>query len=124
MQILLLKSVYKFISKNKITSERLFNAVDEIVKGKFDAHLGNGIYKQRIATNEKGKSGGYRLIIVIDDCAFCVGLFAKNELDNISSTELKRLKEFAKDLKIMSKEDIEKAITKGIFIPLNHDKGK
>lgn len=67
-----------------------------------------------------GKSGGYRTIIVFkanDIALFSYG-FGKNEKDNLSKNELKYWKQFAKDICGLKANEIQKAITKGVFIEL------
>ena len=58
--------------------------------------LGNGCYKIRlaIASKNKGKSGGTRVItyVVVDDSAvFLLTIYDKSELNNISDKELKTM---------------------------------
>ena len=58
--------------------------------------LGDDCYKIRvaIASKNKGKSGGARIItyIVVDDTAvFLLTIYDKSELDNISDKELKTM---------------------------------
>lgn len=73
-------------------------AVDEMERGLFDANLGNGLYKKRVARKGQGKSGGYRTIIAFkknDRAVFMYG-YAKNERDNISDKEEAVYKKLAK----------------------------
>jgi hypothetical protein len=53
--------------------------------------LGGGLRKVRIARESGGKSGGYRTIYVFGGRSmplFLLTVFAKNEKDNLSKTEL------------------------------------
>ena len=63
MQIYETKKFKKWAAKNKISDEKLLNAISEIDKGLGIVNLGGDLYKARIAKN-KGKSGGYRTIII------------------------------------------------------------
>jgi len=63
MQIYETKKFKKWAAKNKIADEKLLNAISEIDSGLGIVNLGGDLYKARIAKN-KGKSGGYRTIII------------------------------------------------------------
>lgn len=56
---------------------------------------GKGLRKIRWATSGKGKSGGVRVIyynMLDDGLIVCLAVYAKNEKENISTKELKSLK--------------------------------
>ena len=57
------KSFDRFARKNKIPDGDLATAADEVLQGNFDADLGGGVYKQRVARKGGGKSGGFRTLI-------------------------------------------------------------
>jgi hypothetical protein len=75
----------------------LAEAVERAEKGLIDAELGGGLIKQRIARPGKGKSGGYRTVIVYRSGELAVFMygFAKNVRENIEDRELYALREFA-----------------------------
>ncbi|MDR1876870.1 MAG: type II toxin-antitoxin system RelE/ParE family toxin [Flavobacteriaceae bacterium] len=59
-------------------------------------HLGNDVYKIRlaIASKNKGKSGGARVISfvkIIDETVFLLSIYNKSEKDTISDKEIKEL---------------------------------
>lgn len=65
--------------------------------GLIDADLGGGVIKQRVARPGKGKSGGYRTLILFrqgDRAIFAFG-FAKSAQANISKADLALLKDAA-----------------------------
>lgn len=75
--------------------------------------LGAGLYKLRLATNEgQGKSGGSRTVLAFkkDSRVIWLHLFAKNDKENITTGELKKLKLIADILLSMPIEDIIKLI--------------
>jgi hypothetical protein len=55
----------RFARKEKLADAALLEAADRAEKGQIDADLGGGVIKQRIARTGKGKSGGYRTIILL-----------------------------------------------------------
>ncbi len=67
---------------------------------------------------DKGKSGGYIIIIIINNNAFVPYIFLKSDKETISKTDLYLFKKMAKDFVKITEEDIKKAIECGIFIEL------
>ena len=55
-------------------------------------HLGNGRYKIRVKnhSNNKGKSGGYRVITYakIEDTLLMVYIYSKSDTENLSDTKI------------------------------------
>lgn len=63
--------------------------------------LGGGLRKVRFAREGGGKSGGYRIVFVFGGVhipLFLVGVFAKNERDNLSKAEQAHLVQLARAL--------------------------
>ncbi len=85
--------------KQDLNDAALCTAVEELKRGLFEADLGSGLFKKRIARPGQGKSGGYRTLIATNRNArwiFVYG-FAKNERSNIDKDEeqaLKKLSEY------------------------------
>jgi hypothetical protein len=92
---------YQWAKSEYLNDEMLKQAVDEIGKGLYEANLGGGLYKKRIAMPGKGKRGSYRTLIAFKDKqkAFFVYGFAKNVRDNTSENETKIYRQLAKDRK-------------------------
>lgn len=103
------KEFSRFIRKEKISKEKLIEAIKNADAGLIDANYGGGVIKQRIARPGEGKSGGYRSIILYrqGDKAFFVYGFAKNELDNIDKTEERDFKSLAKIMFAMTDEQLD-----------------
>lgn len=91
------KPFVRFANNESITDESLRNIVKELEDGRIDVNLGNGLYKQRLARPNQGKSSGYRCIIVYkhNDRAFFIYGFPKSEKENLSPDELKEYKKAA-----------------------------
>lgn len=99
----------KWAKNEKITDKALQNAITELINGLFEANLGGGLYKKRIARRGYGKRGGYRTIIAFkqnDRAVFIFG-FAKNERENIDDTEKEILKNLADYYLNSSNESLE-----------------
>lgn len=103
--------------KLKVTNEQLSETLSHFLKMETEDRqkysLGAGLYKLRLATNEgKGKSGSSRTVLAFkqDTRVIWLHLFAKNDKENITTSELKKLKLLANILLSMPIEDILKLI--------------
>jgi hypothetical protein len=96
----------------------LQQAINNAEQGLIDADLGGGVIKQRIACNGRGKSGGFRTIILFkkQERAFFVHGYAKNEKSNIEDYELKAFKNSANVLIHCSDAELDKLINSGKMI--------
>ena len=121
--------IYKHrIFENWATSEgicdaTLREAVFQINAGLFEANLGAGLYKKRIARPGQGKRDGYRTLVAFkqDDRAVFLFGFAKNDKENIEEQQLSSLKRLAKDYLSASMIMINKAIKEGRLIEVKYD---
>jgi hypothetical protein len=112
------KPFTRFARPARITDVDLCEAVSDIEKGLIDADLGGGVIKQRIARKGGGKSGGFRVLMLLkpDKRAFFVHGFAKNDRDNIRDDELLALKRLAAELLNYDDAALEKATAAGVLI--------
>ena len=110
----------RFSDKEDISDSELIDTVNQLETGQTVVNLGGNVYKARIARSGKGKSGGYRVIVLFrsGDKTFYVYRFAKSEKDNISEKELRHFKESAKDYYSMTIKQIEEMIKDGQLIEL------
>jgi hypothetical protein len=95
--------------KQGLEDSSLCAAVREMVAGLYDADLGSGLVKKRIARPGEGKSGGFRTLIATnkgDRWIFIYG-FPKNERSNIDRDEEKQLKTLAEGLLSLDPKEIE-----------------
>lgn len=66
MRIFRTKPFARFADKEGIDDAALVEAVRRAELGMFDADLGGGVIKQRIARQGQGKSGGFRSIMLFE----------------------------------------------------------
>ncbi len=118
MQKLMTKQFSKWALSQNIASNGLFEAIEEVQSGNFNANLGGHLYKKRIRFEGQGKSSSGRTIVCYKkgDRAIFIHGFAKNEKSNLSKKELNAFKEFSKILLGFSKKEITLAIESGSFI--------
>jgi hypothetical protein len=111
----------RWARKQDLEDFRLCAAVREIVAGLYDADLGGGLVKKRIARPGKGKSGGFRTLIATNKgnrWIFVYG-FPKNERSNIEKDEEDALKELAEELLSLTLEEIEIIKDEGKLFEVN-----
>jgi len=113
----------RFAKKSGISDAALCKAIMEAEKGLIDADLGGGVIKKRVAREGKGKSGGFRTIILFrtGTRAFFAYGFAKNERDNIDNDELTEFKRLAEIMLNYSDSELVHAINKSILTEVNYE---
>ena len=118
MRIFRNKSFTRFAKKADLDDATLRKAVDDAERGLIDAKLGGGVIKQRVARPGKGKSGGFRTVILYKAhaLAFFVHGFAKKDEDNIEDDELAALKLLASEMLSYDDRAIAKAVESGTLI--------
>ena len=117
MKVYMTKTFKRWADHNQIKNKRLFHCLDEIESGNVDANLGANLYKQRIALQGQGKSGGHRVILAlkIHDKAFFLYGFSKNAQENLTTKELKAYKLIAKKFLAMDEADIQSYINNKVL---------
>jgi hypothetical protein len=101
----------RWAHKQGLDDLSLCAAVREMTAGLYDADLGGGLVKKRIARSGQGKSGGFRTLIATnkgDLWVFVYG-FPKNERSNIDKDEEEALKKLATELLSLTSEALEQA---------------
>ena len=114
----------KWAKKNKLSSDALSKAIQNVEDRLSVADLGANLFKIRVAREGSGKSGGFRTLLVYrkDYRAVFLYGFGKNEQDNINNSELTIFKKFGTDLLSMSESNIIKAIEDGELFSLEDEK--
>lgn len=99
----------RWMRKTDLDDRLLRKAIEEMERGLVDVDLGGGVYKKRIASPGRGKSGSTRTLIATSTAARWIFLYGyeKNEKDNITQGELAAWKLFARDLLECSEAHLE-----------------
>jgi hypothetical protein len=111
----------RWARKQGLEDASLCAAVREMLAGLYDADLGGGLVKKRIARPGKGKSGGFRTLIATNKgnrWIFVYG-FPKNERSNIEKDEEGALKELAEELLSLTPEEIAIVKDEGKLFEVN-----
>ncbi len=79
------------------------------------------MFKQRIARQGSGQSRGFRTIVVFryESVAFFVYGFAKKDVANLDSENLRQLRKLARFLLAQDSAALDNAIAKGNLIEVN-----
>jgi hypothetical protein len=111
----------RWAKKQGLSAVALCEAVREMDAGLFEADLGGGLLKKRIARPGEGKSGGYRTLVATNRGGRWVFVFGfpKNERSNIDKDEQEALKKLAAHLLSLTISAIGKAISDGELIEVN-----
>ena len=113
----------RWARKQGISAHALCEAVHEMAKGLYEADLGGGLLKKRIARPGQGKSGGFRTLVATNKgnrWIFVFG-FAKNARSNIDKDEEKALKEIAAHLLSLTPQALDKAQRADELMEVNCD---
>jgi hypothetical protein len=123
MSVYLTKEFARFARKAGLADDKLLRAAADVAAGLSDADLGGGVFKQRVAREGGGKSGGFRTIILfrIGSHVFFAHGFAKSDKANVSAKELTALKCLADLLLGYSGEQIVTATDAGELIEVGDD---
>jgi hypothetical protein len=94
-----------------------------MTEGLYEANLGSGLIKKRIARPGQGKRGSFRTLIATNRgnrWIFVYG-FSKHERSNIDKDEAEALKKLASKLLSLTPEAIEKPKSAGELMEVNCD---
>jgi hypothetical protein len=111
----------RWARKQGLADQSLCNAVEEMISGLYDADLGGGLFKKRIARAGEGKRGGFRTLIATnyEDRWFFVFGFPKNERGNIDPDEEEALKKLSSKLLALTPQNLDKAKQSNELIEVN-----
>lgn len=113
----------RWARKEGLTSSSLCAAVREMAAGLFDADLGGGLLKKRIARPGQGKRGGFRTLVATNKgtrWVFVYG-FPKNERSNIDKDEEAALKKLAAHLLALTAQTLGQAQDAGELMEVDCD---
>lgn len=111
MKVYQTKWFERWARKQGLRETDLCNAVKEMESGLYEADLGGGLFKKRIARAGQGKSSGFRTLLAtnLGDRWFFVYGFPKNERNNIDKDEEKALKRLSSHLLSLNPSEINQA---------------
>ena len=117
MRVFKSKAFSRFARKEGISKQDLLRVVQDTEGDKIHADYGGGLIKQKIARQNRGKSSGFRTLLLFKKghrCFFAYG-FAKSEADNIDDVMERDLKDLAKVLLNLPEEEIDQLVKSGAY---------
>ena len=107
------KPFARFASREGISDAALCEAVGRAGRSQIDADLGGGVIKQRIARKGRGRSGGFRTIVLFrrGERSFFVYGFAESGRANLRRDELKAFRLLADTMLGMDEAGLEAALS-------------
>ena len=118
MRVFKTRHFSKWARKHAISNKLLISAVSEMSEGLIDADYGGNLYKKRIATKGRGKSGSVRtlLALTVNGRAYFLYGFEKNERSNINYREKRAYKTLANALLAFTEDEIKQRLEEGSLI--------
>jgi hypothetical protein len=112
------KYVYKQSKKLNIPNLDWIKAIENLNNTSTTAYLGSHVYKLRLAANNKGKSGGYRGILIYkkDNLILIISVFSKANQENLKREELDLLKKLGQSYLNLTQTDINILINRKALI--------
>jgi len=108
MRKLCTKWFKKWAKKANLSNLNLLESINYLERGLSVADLGGDIFKIRVKRTGKGKSSGFRTIVV----------YSKNEKSNIDKVELQYFKKLGSDLLALKSRQVTDSIEKQILFDL------
>ncbi len=113
----------KYATRRGITDSVLVNAIRNAEIGLVDADLGGGLLKLRLPREGKGKSGGFRVLVVLKQGDFAIALyaFAKSEKANLTDGELAEYKLAAKLILDLTAKVVDEWVRIGRLVEVRYE---
>jgi hypothetical protein len=113
----------RWARKQNLSTPALCEAVREMTAGLYEADLGAGLVKKRVARAGQGKRGGFRTLVATNKGSRWVFVFgfSKNERGNIDKDEEEALKKLAAHLLSLTAPAIVKAVQAGELMEVDCD---
>ena len=117
------KPFARFARRAGVPDAALCDAVLRAGRGQVDADLGGGVLKQRVARQGQGRSGGFRVIVLIrrSDRSFFVHGFAKSDRENLRRNELGAVRALAEEMLGLDEAGLEAMLVNGTISEVNCD---
>jgi len=113
----------RWARKEGLTTPSLCAAVREMTAGLYDADLGGGLLKKRMARPGEGKRGGFRTLVATNKGTRWIFVFGfpKNERSTIDKGEEAALKKLAEQLLSLTAQALGKAQRDGELMEVHCD---
>lgn len=110
-------------AKKVLTEDQLCTAAQEILAGQYEADLGAGVCKKRIAVSGQGKRGSTRTLVAKNSphgIFFMAGRSKNDPGNDFSNAAVARVRLIAKDLHAATSKQIQEAMQDGYIEEICH----
>ena len=110
-------------AKKVLTEDQLCTAAQEILAGQYEADLGAGVCKKRIAVSGQGKRGSTRTLVAKNSphgIFFMAGRSKNDPGNDFSNAAVARVQLIAKDLHAATSKQIQEAMQDGYIEEICH----
>ena len=123
MEVYKTRGFARFARRERITDEKLCEAVARAESGLVDADLGGGVIKQRVSRTGRGRSGGFRVIVIYRTSTRTVFIdgFAKSDQDAVKDVDLARFKDLAREFLGHKRVTVQTLVKSGAWIEVSCD---
>ncbi len=111
-------------AKKVLTDEQLCVAADEIMKGQYEADLGQGLCKKRIAVNGQGKRGATRTLVAKEGphgVFFMAGRQKSDPGTDFSDANVEQAQLLGQALQNASNTKLDALVEEGVLKEICHD---
>jgi len=123
MRVFKTKTFDRCAKKSNVSDEALIASAIEISQGNFEANLGSNIFKKRIATKGRGKSGSVRTIVAfkINGHSFFMFGYEKNDKSSLTENEERALRLVAKGMFEKTEAELNKLVKNGALVEVRYE---
>jgi len=116
LRVFAFKAFVRFARRFRLSDE----ATWDVVRGPYDASLGGGLYKYRIARPGEGARGGGRVLIALKAGQRAVLMFAweKKDMENLDRNELKEYRDMAKIYLAFSEQQMTEFVNRRVLVEI------
>lgn len=112
-------------AKKILSDEQLCAAAQEILQGQYEADLGAGLCKKRIAVQGRGKSGGVRTLVAKEGAHglfFIAGRQKNDPGSDFTQANVAQVQVIAEALQRASVREFDILLNEGLLKEICHDK--
>jgi len=111
-------------AKGGLTDAQLLKAAREVMAGRFEADLGGGVRKKRVARAGQGKSGSARTLIAMLHCGGVIFLAGRQKSDpgsDFSDAQVAVARILAKGLQAATEAKVEELLATGAIKEISNE---
>jgi hypothetical protein len=111
-------------AKKLLNDEQLCAAAKEIIKGQYEANLGRGLCKKRIAMSGQGKSGSIRTLVAIESSMAIFYIAGRQKSDagtDFNDANIAQAQLLGQALQASNSQKLDQLVENGALLEICHD---